>query len=597
MNRFTHITRGLTRLFALFAVALAPAWAQVLPVVKGEPVIASPKAAAQAYLLTTEEEMPARRLRLVAPSVRDLRSLDATDSATKRTKIGFGRDVATNVEEGSGSAIAWDIVGEWRIAKLRVQSPGATALRVGLRIGATRQPWELRVAGSDDESKALGPVRLAGPLGQTEIYWTPLTEGDAQVIEIASPAAQPAPWLEIATVSHLAAGPSGNFRKTVGDIGNSESCNIDFTCVPNKSQALVNAANAVVEMLFTGLTGGTYLCTGTLLNDTRAGTQIPYLYSANHCFERDSAPYATTAQMQQVASSLNTFFFFNSIACGINTAQPFVQRFGGATYLYNNLSQDVLFVRLNEWAPAGAFLSGWDPNPLATNTAITVLHHPYGDLKKFTSGIVVGVDALTSPQNSPNGYWRAEYNQGITEPGSSGAGLLTLFSGEYLLRGGLFAGDIFQCTSKQTNGYYVGDDWYSRFDQAYPVLRQWLEATALPDFDVSDLWWNPAENGWGMNLIQHPSGQVFAVWYTYATDSGPLWLVMSGGQWVNSRTFTGKLYRTSGPSYMQLPFDPAAIKLNEVGTLTFNFTDVNNGSFTWVVDGVQGTKVFTRMDF
>ncbi len=107
--------------------------------------------------------------------------------------------------------------------------------------------------------------------------------------------------------------------------------------------------------------------------------------------------------------------------------------------------------------------------------------------------------------------------------------------------------------ARQSNGYYEGYDWYSRLDVAYPDIRQWLEATALPDFDVTDLWWNPGESGWGMNLTQHPSGQVFGVWYTYAADSGPLWLVMTGGAWVTSRTFTGALYRTSGPAYTSRP--------------------------------------------
>jgi len=197
--------RAVRSFLAALAVAIAaPAMGQGLPVVLGEPVVeVAAKSAAVPGLLTTEEEFPARRLRLAAPLARELRALDEDTGPGKRVMLGFGRPVADYAVEGAGGELIWSRVGEWRIAKLRVQSPGARAIRVGLRMGSTAQPWNLRVAGSDDESKALGPVRLAGPLGQSDLYWTPLTEGDAQVIEITSPAGLPEPAVEVASVSHL----------------------------------------------------------------------------------------------------------------------------------------------------------------------------------------------------------------------------------------------------------------------------------------------------------------------------------------------------------------------------------------------------------
>jgi hypothetical protein len=340
------------------------------------------------------------------------------------------------------------------------------------------------------------------------------------------------------------------------------------------------------------------MCSGTILNDTTPGTQIPYLYTANHCFEADSAPYNTAAQMQQVASSLNTFFFFDAVACNSFATPAYVQLVGGATYLYHNLSQDVLFLRLNEWAPMGAYLLGWDANPItAVNTPIVVLHHPLGDLKMYTAGVVDGLDILTSPRSAPTGYWRTSYNQGVTEFGSSGGGLFTFSSNQYVLRGSLSTGNIFECSARQPDGYYIGNDWFTRFDTAFPNLRPWLQATNLPQFDVTDLWWNPAENGWGINLTQKPNGTLVALWYTYAADTGPLWLIMSGGTWTTSRTFTGTLYRASGQPYSPLPFNPGSVHYTPVGSLTFNFTDADNGSFTWVVDGVQGIEIIERNEF
>jgi hypothetical protein len=600
MTRFASAVSRFARLLATgFAILALPAWAQDLPVVMGERVVSKElKSAASPHLLTTEEEMPARALRLAKPAARELGSLQPRGTARKRVDIGFGRDVAKLAEEPAAKALAWQQVGASRIAKLRVQSPGAQAVRVGIRIGATRQPWELRVAGSADETKAIGPLRLGGPLGKTEIHWTPLTEGDAQVIEIVSPASLPAPRVEVVTVSHLVSGPKDRFRKLVADIGSSEPCNIDVACISNPTQAFLDAANATVQLLTTHPGGLSSLCTGTILNDITPGTQIPYLYTANHCLEADDPPYRTATQMQQIASTINAFYFFDAVACNSFAVPPYVQRFGGATYLYSDLATDVMFLRLNDWAPDGAYLAGWDANPFTvTNTPIIVLHHPYGDLKKYTGGVLSGLDTLTAPRSAATGYWRTSYNQGITEFGSSGSGLFTLASGQYMLRGSLSTGNVFQCDARLASGYYIGNDWFTRFDIAFPSIRPWLQATTLAEFDVSDLWWNPQENGRGINITQHPSGQVFAIWYTYAADTGPLWLVMPGGQWTTGRTFVGKLYRTAGPSYNKLPFDTAKVTPFEVGTLTLNFTDANNVTFTWVVDGVQDTEVMQRQDF
>ena len=42
------------------------------------------------------------------------------------------------------------------------------------------------------------------------------------------------------------------------------------------------------------------------------------------------------------------------------------------------------------------------------------------------------------------------------------------------------------------------------------------------------LWWNPAENGWGVNFT-HQGNILFATLFTYDANRAPLWLVMSNG--------------------------------------------------------------------
>ena len=98
-----------------------------------------------------------------------MRVIESSSPTGKRATVGFG---FADVAKDAAGAVTWSRVGEWRIAKLRVQSPGAKAIRVGLRVGSTRQPWSLRVAGSDDELKALGPALHGGPLGKDDLTWS-----------------------------------------------------------------------------------------------------------------------------------------------------------------------------------------------------------------------------------------------------------------------------------------------------------------------------------------------------------------------------------------------------------------------------------------
>ena len=118
---------------------------------------------------------------------------------------------------------------------------------------------------------------------------------------------------------------------------------------------------------------------------------------------------------------------------------------------------------------------------------------------------------------------------------------------------------------------------------------------AAPAFDFSDLWWNPNESGWGLNLVQHASNQVFGVMYTYEAPNRPLWLVIPGGTWTSSLVFTGTIYRVNGP--LIAGFDPTKVNVRAVGAATLTFTDRDNGVLSFTLDGAQVTKTITRQPF
>jgi cytochrome c553 len=118
-----------------------------------------------------------------------------------------------------------------------------------------------------------------------------------------------------------------------------------------------------------------------------------------------------------------------------------------------------------------------------------------------------------------------------------------------------------------------------------------------PAFNYTDLWWNPAESGWGLNLIQHDSDIVFGVMYTYESPGRPAWFVLPSGAWTTAFSYAGDLYRVTGPSAADATFDPNLRQIVKVGTGTLSFSDANNGTWTFSVNGQAVTKSITRQPF
>jgi cytochrome c553 len=120
---------------------------------------------------------------------------------------------------------------------------------------------------------------------------------------------------------------------------------------------------------------------------------------------------------------------------------------------------------------------------------------------------------------------------------------------------------------------------------------------AANDIDYSDLWWNPNENGWGFNIVQHGAGgNIFSVMYTYDTDGRPLWFVLPGGSWSSSTLFTGAWYRVVGPAFTS-PFDASQVNATQVGTATVTFIDASHASLSFTVNGTTVVKPITRQPF
>jgi hypothetical protein len=119
----------------------------------------------------------------------------------------------------------------------------------------------------------------------------------------------------------------------------------------------------------------------------------------------------------------------------------------------------------------------------------------------------------------------------------------------------------------------------------------------VPAVNYTDLWWSPAESGWGLSIVHGPFNDVFATWMVYGTDGKPTWYLLGGGKWTSANattTYEGKVFKTSGPHFAQL-FDPRKVGYQPVGTAKLEFRDAMTGVFRFDVEGVSGLKNITRM--
>jgi lysyl endopeptidase len=458
------------------SVAVAPLYDQQGPAAKRQ---------VETALLTPDTVQP-YAISLPAPTPKELASLKAattvgaaSDKATRAQKgaplkIGYMRPTASGNQALDLAALNWYAVpGGGKAARITVNSPGAAALRLGIAMTASDPNVAVRLVGATPAQQVFGPYTL-GTLGASPIYWSPVLEGESAMLEIFLPAGVTPDSISLAIpkVGHMfvagAALQNLNTAKAwnvLGGIGAAEACEKDVKCEIPTPALTAQAASAA--MLILNDSKYIYQCTATLVNDS-LGSKTPYLFTANHCLASDpsSVPRSTPAEM---ASTINTYWFFDAVSCGSQSVPQYALVAGGATLLGRGDDYDWALVRMNSQQPGGASFSAWRAEAMQTADIISVLHHPAGDLKKFSQGAVLQYS--TYPDGSS--FITVGYTLGATEPGSSGSGLLSLNSagGYYELRGGLYGGSS-DCSVKN------GTDDYARLDVAVPLITQYLTPDA-----------------------------------------------------------------------------------------------------------------------
>lgn len=451
------------------------------------------------------------RLEALPPAAIDAVKRSNSASLTKRLEIGVGRAIEA-VDQADSRALTWSAVDGGVAAHWQLTSAQAKALRVALDIGRLPAGAELRFAGLDRLEVVYGPFTASDVLATGSRYWSPVLEGDTARVEVFVPAGQ-SPFevaIAIRQLSHLFVSPADPKAEQLAKA--SGFCQVDFICRAAGDSSLDQTGRSVARMTFTVSGGGTSMCTGTLLNPSD-GSFTPYFYSAAHCISTQAS-----------ASTLTTHWFYENAACGGGGLSPsYVQVPGGSTLLHANTASDALLVRLNASPPSTAIYAGWDAATVSVGSPMTAIHHPEGDVKKVSLGSVGGLGPA-SGFDTGGDFIRIKWNSistGVVEPGSSGSGI---FSGNssagYRFRGGLLGGPS-SCTASASDLY----DYYSRFDQVYVSISQYLNPGSQqalgpniltnPGFESGSRGWTESSSGGAAIITNDANLARSGSWYAW----------------------------------------------------------------------------------
>ena len=396
------------------------------------------------------------RIVLPPPDASEKRAA-AAKGGKRRTVVGFHRDMPGEFEGDLSPRLDWTRHADASfVSSLSVTSPGATSVRVGIRAELTAG-GEIRFFGFQSDERFAPITRedfhLEG--GEVQTLWSPTVEGDTIGIEIALPSekARSAFWFHVDEIAHTFR-PIEPFRLSPKQL-DCPDIHIDVQCRTGSIHD--NLQDAVARIRFE-LDDFSAVCTGTLVNDKVRATFVPYFLTAQHCISTGSA-----------ARSVEAWWFYQRETCGGSTEdRRFSQTTGGADLLTASARYDLALLRFREAPPGGLRFSGWSALPIDHPAGAYGIHHPAGDLKKFSAGTTADNADSDGVTNAIPVTW----SEGTTEGGSSGSGLF-LDNGGYLV-GGLSHGP--DCGRRIT-------DHYGPFRDFLPQASRWLDAALPPPAD------------------------------------------------------------------------------------------------------------------
>ncbi|MCB9367406.1 MAG: hypothetical protein H6508_09525 [Calditrichaeota bacterium] len=256
-------------------------------------------------------------------------------------------------------------------------------------------------------------------------------KGDAITVELYEPAnVMGESVLSISTVCHAYKNYFGR-ADALDNFGDSGSCNNNVICP--EASAWQDEKRGVCMIT----SGGSRICSGSMIRANVANWPA-YFLTANHC---------------GFSSSWVFVFNYESPQCSPSSDGSTAQTVANATLRSNYSFSDFELLELSSHPPVGynAFYNGWNRNDVPSTSSVCI-HHPRGDVKKWT---IDNNAPTTTSYNNPTSpgdgsHWRiAAWDDGTTEPGSSGS---PLFDQNSRITGQLHGGQA--TCSNNINDYY-----------------------------------------------------------------------------------------------------------------------------------------------
>jgi hypothetical protein len=144
----------------------------------------------------------------------------------------------------------------------------------------------------------------------------------------------------------------------------------------------------------------------------------------------------------------------------------------------------------------------------------------------------------------------------------------------------------------------------SRLYARVPILGLTLLAALTPAVvqtqtapnNLTAIWWNASESGWGLNL-SHQGNAVFAAWYTYRADGQSQWLTSLLNRQANG-TYQGDIVRTQGLAFDKINNASAFVgQPTMVGSATLSELTGGSLDFRYTLEGTTQTKRVERLQF
>lgn len=207
----------------------------------------------------------------------------------------------------------------------------------------------------------------------------------------------------------------------LNSFGDSKACNVNVNCPAGQNWQKEKRSVALIADMF-----GFRLCSGALINNTLKDRSALFL-TADHCL-----PSGVDAEGDN--DLWYWLFYWNYESPGCSNGVDFIPPSSlGAVLLANNDHTDFALLKLtdslyniNGYIP---YFLGWSRNSTSAQNG-TGIHHPKGDIKKISvdyntiNNYPYQIPWKNSPPSEANTHWKAVFDIGTTEGGSSGSPLM-----------------------------------------------------------------------------------------------------------------------------------------------------------------------------